>query len=63
MLTDFDAFNPAPVAAGRHHEIHDSPLDHVVQLAVPEPVKAETEPAATETTSSASDHLEEVDKW
>ena len=44
-----------------NHE--SSPLDPVVQVAEPEPVKVEAVPAVTETTSSASDHLEEVDKW
>ena len=63
---DFDAFNHDQIAENGegHHEIHDSPLDPVVaQVTEPEPVKAEVEPAVTETTASASDHLEEVDKW
>ncbi len=62
---DFDAFNhdQVPENGEVHHEIHESPLDPVVQVAETEPVKAEAEPAATETTSSSSDHLEEVDKW
>jgi hypothetical protein len=62
---DFDAFNhdQIPENGEAHHEIHDSPLDPVVQVTEPEPVKTEVEPATTETSSSASDHLEEVDKW
>jgi hypothetical protein len=62
---DFDAFNHDQIQENGegHHEIHDSPLDPVVQVTEPEPVKTEVEPAATETSSSASDHLEEVDKW
>ena len=64
---DFDAFNhdQVPENGEGHHEIHDSPIDPVVQVAEAEPlpVKAEVEPAATETSPTASDHLEEVDKW
>jgi hypothetical protein len=62
---DFDAFNhdQIPENGEGHHEIQDSPLDPVVQVTESEPVKTEVEPAATETSSSASDHLEEVDKW
>lgn len=62
---DFDAFNhdqPSENGEG-HHEVHDSPLDPVVQVTEPEPVKTEVEPVTTESSSSSSDHLEEVDKW
>jgi hypothetical protein len=62
---DFDAFNHDQIQENGegHHEIHDSALDPVVQVTEPEPVKTEVEPAATEKSSPASDHLEEVDKW
>jgi hypothetical protein len=69
---DFDAFNhdQVPENGEGHHEHHEhheqhteSPLDPVVQVTEPEPIKAEVVVAAQEPTSSASDHLEEVDKW
>jgi hypothetical protein len=64
---DFDAFNHDQVSENgeTHHdhtEPHDSPLDPVVQVSEPEPLKVEAA-AAPESSSSASDHLEEVDKW
>jgi hypothetical protein len=46
---------------------HEAPLDPIVQVAEPEPVKKEmvavAAEAAPEPTSSSTDHLEEVDKW
>jgi len=62
---DFDAFNHDQIAENGegHAEIHDSPQDPVVQVTEVEPVRSETEPSAPETSSSSSDHLEEVDKW
>ena len=62
---DFDAFNHDQISENGegHHEIHDSPLDPVVQVTEPEPAKTEVVTASTESSSSASDHLEEVDKW
>ena len=55
---DFDAFNHDQVP-----EIHESPLDPVVQVSEPEPIKAEITTVNAEPTSSSTDHLEEVDKW
>jgi hypothetical protein len=72
---DFDAFNHDQVQENGegHHENHEhveaSPLDPVVNVSEPEPVKAEAETvtvtatATAQPTSSATDHLEEVDKW
>jgi hypothetical protein len=67
---DFDAFNHDQVAENGevHHEHaennHEAPLDPIVQVVEPEPVKKEMiEAAAPEPTSSSTDHLEEVDKW
>jgi hypothetical protein len=64
---DFDAFNhdQIPENGEPHHdhtENHDSPLDPIVQVSEPEPVKNEVVSPAAET-SSSTDHLEEVDKW
>jgi hypothetical protein len=61
---DFDAFNHDQIAENGegHPDIHDSPMDPVIQVTEVEPVKQEVEPRAAEPTSS-SDHLEEVDKW
>ena len=67
---DFDAFNHDQVpengeAQAETHEHVESPLDPVVNVSEPEPVKAEAV-AVTVTaqpTSSGTDHLEEVDKW
>ncbi len=63
---DFDAFNhdQIPENGETHHENHDSPLDPIVQVSEPEPVKSEVvsvSPAPEP--SSSTDHLEEVDKW
>jgi hypothetical protein len=44
-------------------EIQDSPLDPVVQVSEVEIIKAEEVPASPDPSSTASDHLEEVDKW
>jgi Protein of unknown function (DUF3276) len=74
---DFDAFNHDQVpenGEGHHehvghqeqtenHEHTDAPLDPIVQVSEPEPMKVEAVSATTEPTSSSSDHLEEVDKW
>lgn len=65
---DFDAFNHDQIAENgenqtEHQELHESPLDPVVQVSEPEPVKAEVSPVPSEPTSSSTDHLEEVDKW
>lgn len=65
---DFDAFNHDQVPEnGESHseqtEIHESPLDPVVQVSEPEPIKAEITTVNAEPTSSSTDHLEEVDKW
>jgi hypothetical protein len=70
---DFDAFNHDQVAENgeAHHDHpennHEAPLDPIVQVAEPEPVKKEmvavAAEAAPEPTSSSTDHLEEVDKW
>src|SRR5450432_2166107 len=64
---DFDAFNHDQVAENGegHHENHesrelqevqDAPLDPVVQVAEPEPIKAETAPVVTEAPSTSTDH-------
>jgi hypothetical protein len=66
---DFDAFNHDQVqdnGEGQHenHEhVESSPADPVVNVSEPEPVKAETVTVTAQPTSSATDHLEEVDKW
>ena len=65
---DFDAFNHDQVAENGeshtdHQEIHESPLDPVVQVSEPEPAKEEVTPVSATSGSSATDHLEEVDKW
>src|SRR5665811_1268894 len=62
---DFDAFNHDQVSENGegHHEHTESPMDPVVQVSEPEPIKVEAVAATPEPTSSASDHLEEVDKW
>jgi hypothetical protein len=74
---DFDAFNHDQVQENgeTHHDHHsennhsennhEAPLDPVVQVVEPEPVKKEMveATAAPEPTSSSTDHLEEVDKW
>ena len=65
---DFDAFNHDQVpengeSHSEHTEIHESPLDPVVQVSEPEPIKAEITAVNAEPTSSSTDHLEEVDKW
>jgi len=66
---DFDAFNHDQVQENgeAQHESHDhvesSALDPVVNVSEPEPVKAEAVTVTTQPTSSATDHLEEVDKW
>jgi hypothetical protein len=65
---DFDAFNHDQVSENgevhhEHHEQTESPMDPVVQVSEPEPVKAEAVTATPEPTSSTPDHLEEVDKW
>ena len=46
-----------------HPEHTESPLDPIVQVSEPEPMKVEAVSATPEPTSSSSDHLEEVDKW
>jgi hypothetical protein len=71
---DFDAFNHDQVAEngdGRHdhHEQHETTPSAVAQVTgvsevtETEPVKAEAVSTTPEPTSSAPDHLEEVDKW
>jgi hypothetical protein len=64
---DFDAFNHDQPENGEapaeHQEIHESPLDPVVQVSEVEIVKTEVTSTASGPSSSASDHLEEVDKW
>jgi Protein of unknown function (DUF3276) len=65
---DFDAFNHDQVSENgeshaEHTEIHESPMDPVVQVSEPEPAKEEVSPVSSESGSSAADHLEEVDKW
>jgi len=64
---DFDAFNHDQVpengeSHSEHTEIHESPLDPVVQVSEPEPIKAEITTVIAEPTSSSTDQLEEVDK-
>ena len=66
---DFDAFNhdQIPENGENHHDHHEhhehvsAPMDPVVQLAEPEPVKSEVVSSTPEPASP--DHLEEVDKW
>ena len=68
---DFDAFNhdQIPENGEVHHENHEnhesieSPIDPVVNVSEPEPVKAEVVTATAQPASSGTDHLEEVDKW
>ena|SRR5436305_653574 len=71
---DFDAFNhdQVPENGEVHHENHEpaeSPLDPVVNVSEPEPedesvpIVAAAVTASAQPTSSATDHLEEVDKW
>jgi Protein of unknown function (DUF3276) len=62
---DFDAFNhdQVPENGEGQHELPESPLDPVVMVSEPEPIKVEAVASNPEPTSSASDHLEEVDKW
>jgi hypothetical protein len=65
---DFDAFNHDQVpengeSPAEHQELHESPLDPVVQVSQPEPIKVEAVTSSPEPSSSASDHMEEVDKW
>jgi hypothetical protein len=66
---DFDAFNhdQVPENGEGQNEIHEqveSPMDPVVNVSEPEPIKAEAVVTiAAQTTSSGTDHLEEVDKW
>ena len=65
---DFDAFNHDQVpengeAHPDHQESQESPLDPVVQVSKPEPIKVEAAEITPEPTSPAPDHLEEVDKW
>jgi hypothetical protein len=66
---DFDAFNHDQVQENGEvqHEIQEvadsSPLDPIVNVSEPEPVKAEAVIVTAQPTSSATDHLEEVDKW
>jgi uncharacterized protein DUF3276 len=61
---DFDAFNhdQVPENGETHHEIHESPMDPIVQVTEAEPVKSVVASPAPETFTSP-DHLEEVDKW
>jgi hypothetical protein len=65
---DFDAFNHDQVqenGEGQHenHEHVESPLDPVVNVSEPEPVKAEVVTETVQPTVTGTDHLEEVDKW
>jgi hypothetical protein len=68
---DFDAFNHDQVSENGdvHHEpreiqeIHEPSVGSVAEVTEPEPAKPEVIPVISETSSSASDHLEEVDKW
>ena len=64
---DFDAFNHDQISENgeSHHEqteLHESPLDPVVQVPEVEIIKAEVVQTPEEPSTSA-DHLEEVDKW
>jgi hypothetical protein len=62
---DFDAFNHDQVSENGdgQQELHESPLDPVVQVTEPEPVKEEVRAEADEPPAASTDHLEEVDKW
>jgi hypothetical protein len=62
---DFDAFNHDQISENgeSHQELHESPLDPVVQVSEVEPAKTEPDAPEPEPTSSTPDHLEEVDKW
>jgi len=62
---DFDAFNHDQISENGEgqQELHESPLDPVVQVSEVEPAKAEPDAPEPEPTSSTPDHLEEVDKW
>jgi Protein of unknown function (DUF3276) len=66
---DFDAFNHDQVPENgegqpeTHEHVESSPLDPVVNVSEPEPVKVEAVTVTVQPTSSGTDHLEEVDKW
>jgi hypothetical protein len=65
---DFDAFNHDQVSENgeTHHDLtepRESPVDPVIQVSEPEPLKVEAAATSPESSSSGSDHLEEVDKW
>lgn len=66
---DFDAFNHDQVqenGEGQHEmqeQVESSPLDPVVNVTEPEPVKVEAVSVTAQPASSGTDHLEEVDKW
>jgi hypothetical protein len=66
---DFDAFNHDQVPENgevqheNHEPVESSPLDPVVNVSEPEPVKVEAVTVTAQPTSSGTDHLEEVDKW
>jgi len=62
---DFDAFNHDQISENGDgvQELHESPLDPVVQVTEPEPIKSEAVQAESAPGSSSTDHLEEVDKW
>jgi hypothetical protein len=71
---DFDAFNHDQVAENGegnhdHHSHHESqeatptPVAQVTEAPEEETLKVESVSSTPEPTSSATDHLEEVDKW
>jgi hypothetical protein len=62
---DFDAFNHDQISENGEgpQELHESPLDPVVQVTEPEPIKSEAVQPESAPGSSSTDHLEEVDKW
>jgi len=66
---DFDAFNHDQVQENgegqheNHEHVEPSPMDPVINVSEPEPIKAEAVAVTAQPTSSATDHLEEVDKW
>ncbi len=68
---DFDAFNHDQVSENGdgHHDHHvnhepvSAPVAQATEVHEVEAVKVEAESTSPEATSSAPDHLEEVDKW
>jgi hypothetical protein len=65
---DFDAFNHDQIPENgevqhENNESAESPIDPVINVSEPEPVKDEVVNATVQPASSGTDHLEEVDKW